>query len=335
MNVHQSVAIANLLWLAISIPAMFYSKKKIFSLSKNSTQAKQKITGLLNDSIANISNVLHFANRNFEKKLLENANENFISLEKKRIWFININHFWIGLIYAILPIITLFLMIDLRQKNLISIGDFVLVLALMFHLFDHSWTMLQHLDGLISDFGQLSDAFTIFDDKNLVKENNQLVNLKLTNPQIIFENINFKYSENLVLENFSLTINPVQKIGLVGNSGAGKSTLVNLLLKIFTNYTGKITINNQCLTTINNDDLRSNIAVIPQDPALFHRSIFENIAYGNPRMLQRKRLLNPQKKLIYMNLFLHWQMAMIHWLAKEELSFQVTKNSESPSLEHY
>ena len=294
-NVHQSIAIANLLWLAVSIPVMFYSKKKIFFLSKNSTEAKQKITGLLNDSIANISNVLNFANRNFEKKLLANANENFVNLEKKRIWFININHFWIGLIYAILPIVTLFLMIDLRQQKLISIGDFVLVLALMFHLFDHSWTMLQHLDGLINDYGQLSEAFTIFDDKNLVKENNQLQNLKITNPQIIFENVNFKYSENLVLENFSLTINSAQKIGLVGHSGAGKSTLVNLLLKIFINYTGKITINQQCLTKINNDDLRSNIAVIPQDPALFHRSIFENIAYGNPNA-SRDEVIESAKK---------------------------------------
>ena len=294
-NVHQSIAIANLLWLAVSIPVIFYSKKKIFFLSKNSTEAKQKITGLLNDSIANISTVLHFANRNFEKKLLANANEDFVNLEKKRIWFININHFWIGLIYAILPIVTLFLMIDLRQKNIISIGDFVLVLALMFHLFDHSWAMLQHLDGLINDYGQLSEAFTIFDDKNLVKENNQLQNLKITNPQIIFENVNFKYSENLVLENFSLTINSAQKIGLVGHSGAGKSTLVNLLLKIFINYTGKITINQQCLTKINNDDLRSNIAVIPQDPALFHRSIFENIAYGNPNA-SRDEVIESAKK---------------------------------------
>ena len=298
-NVHQSIAIANLLWLAVSVPMMFYSKKKIFFLSKNSTEAKQKITGLLNDSIANISTVLHFANRNFEKKLLANANEDFVNLEKKRIWFININHFWIGLIYAILPIVTLFLMIDLRQKNIISIGDFVLVLALMFHLFDHSWAMLQHLDGLINDYGQLSEAFTIFDDKNLVKENNQLLNLKITNPQIIFENVNFKYSENLVLENFSLTINSAQKIGLVGHSGAGKSTLVNLLLKIFINYTGKITINQQCLTKINNDDLRSNIAVIPQDPALFHRSIFENIAYGNPNASKDEVIESAKKAHIH------------------------------------
>ena len=100
---------------------MFYSKKKIFFLSKNSTEARQKITGLLNDSIANISTVLNFANRNFEKKLLKNANDDFVNLEQKRIWFININHFWIGLVYAVLPIVTLFLMIDLRQQNIISI----------------------------------------------------------------------------------------------------------------------------------------------------------------------------------------------------------------------
>ncbi len=294
-NVHQSIAFANLLWLAISVPVMFYSKKKIFFLSKNSTEARQKITGLLNDSIANISTVLHFANRNFEKKLLANANDDFVNLEKKRIWFININHFWIGLIYAILPIVTLFLMIDLRQKNIISIGDFVLVLALMFHLFDHSWAMLQHIDGLINNFGQLSEAFAIFDEKNLVKENNQLQNLKLINPQIIFENVNFKYSENLVLRDFNLTINPAQKIGLVGHSGAGKSTIVNLLLKVFINYTGKITINQQCLTKINNDDLRSNIAVIPQDPQLFHRSIFDNIAYGNTNA-SREDVIESAKK---------------------------------------
>ena len=298
-NVHQSIAIANLLWLAISIPLMFYSKKKIFFLAKNCNEARQKITGLLNDSITNISTVLYFANRNFEKKLLKNANDDFVNLEQKRIWFININHFWIGLVYAILPIVTLFLMIDLRQQNLITIGDFVLVLALMFHLFDYSWVMLQHVDGLINDFGQLSEAFTIFDEKNLVKENNQLLNLKITNPQIIFENINFKYSENLVLENFNLTINSGQKIGLVGNSGAGKSTLVNLLLKIFINYSGKITINQQNLAEINNDDLRANIAVIPQDPALFHRSIFDNIAYGNPNASSQEVIESAKKAHIH------------------------------------
>jgi len=274
---------------------MFYSKKKIFFLSKNTTEIRQKITGLLNDSISNISAVLHFANRNFEKKLLKNANDNYVNSEQKRTWFININHFWIGLIYAILPIVTLFLMINLRQQNIISIGDFVLVLALMFHLFDYSWVMLQHVDGLINDYGQLSEAFAIFDEKNLVKENNKLQNLKFINPQIIFENVNFKYSENLVLRDFSLKINPGEKIGLVGHSGAGKSTLINILLKIFINFDGKITIGQQNLININNDDLRSNIALIPQDPALFHRSIFDNISYGNPNA-SREEVIESAKK---------------------------------------
>jgi ATP-binding cassette subfamily B protein len=129
----------------------------------------------------------------------------------------------------------------------------------------------------------------------LVKENNKLQNLKITNPQIIFENVNFKYSENLVLRDFSLTINPGQKIGLVGYSGAGKSTLVNLLLKVFINYSGIISINQKSLTEINNDDLRANIAVIPQDPALFHRSIFDNIAYGNTNA-SREEVIESAKK---------------------------------------
>jgi ATP-binding cassette subfamily B protein len=115
----------------------------------------------------------------------------------------------------------------------------------------------------------------------MVIEDKPLVNLKFQNPQIIFENISFKYHDNFVLKDFNLKINPTQKIGVVGHSGAGKSTLVNLFLKIFTGYLGKITINDQDLQDINNDDLRANIALIPQDPALFHRSIFENIAYGN------------------------------------------------------
>ncbi|MFM8186184.1 MAG: ATP-binding cassette domain-containing protein, partial [Alphaproteobacteria bacterium] len=106
-------------------------------------------------------------------------------------------------------------------------------------------------------------------------------NLKIQNPQIKFQNVHFKYYENAVLEDFNLAIEPFQKIGLVGYSGAGKSTVINLLLKIFNNYQGKIIIDKSDIATLSNDDLRANIALIPQDPALFHRTIFDNISYGN------------------------------------------------------
>jgi len=280
-NINTNLALVSLIWLSISMPLIFLSKKKQFFLAKDSSAIRQKITGLLNDGISNISNVLFFTNRNFEKNLLKKANNQYAHFEQKRIWFICVNHLWIGLIYTILPIVTLFLMINLRQKNLITIGDFVMVLALMFHLFDNSWILLKNIDGLIHDYGHLQEAYTIFSNQNISVEDKPSINLRFKNPQIIFENISFKYHDNFVLKDFNLKINSTQKIGLVGHSGAGKSTLVNLFLKIFTGYLGKISVNDLDLKDINNDDLRANIALIPQDPALFHRSIFENIAYGN------------------------------------------------------
>ena len=217
-NIHTHLALANLAWLSISMPLIFLTKKKQFFLAKDSTAIRQKITGLLNDGISNISNVLFFTNRNFEKNLLKKANDQYAHFEQKRIWFIYINHLWIGLIYTILPIVTLFLMINLRQKNLITVGDFVMVLALMFHLFDNSWILLKNIDGLIHDYGNLQEAYTIFNHQNMVIEDKPLVNLKFQNPQIIFENISFKYHDNFVLKDFILKINPTQKIGLAGLS---------------------------------------------------------------------------------------------------------------------
>jgi ATP-binding cassette subfamily B protein len=298
-KVHFSLAFATLIWLLVAMPVFILSKKKQFILTKNSSALRQKITGLLNDGISNISTVLLFSNRNYEKNLLNKTNNDWVKAEEKRIWFINVNHFVIGLIYAVIPILTLFLMLDLYQKKLVSLGDLAMVLGLMFHIFDNSWILLTHVDGFIQDLGQLKEAFEIFDKKNIVEEKQIPQNLKIQNPQINFQNVNFKYNENLVLENFNLTVKPFQKIGLVGHSGAGKSTIVNLLLKIFNDYHGKITINQQDITTINNDDLRANIALIPQDPALFHRTIFENIAYGKVEASLQEVIESAQKANIH------------------------------------
>ena len=96
--------------------------------------------------------------------------------------------------------------------------------------------------------------------------------------------MSFKYSENTqyVFKDFNLTVEPNQKVGLVGYSGAGKSTLVNLLMRFYDleDGNGVIEIDGQDIRNINQISLRKNISYIPQDPILFHRTIRENIAYG-------------------------------------------------------
>ena len=87
--------------------------------------------------------------------------------------------------------------------------------------------------------------------------------------------------ENKVFDDFNLTIEPNQKLGIIGPSGAGKSTLINLLLRFFDVDSGEILIDGYNIKNdITQKSLRENISYIPQDPVLFHRTIRENIIYG-------------------------------------------------------
>ena len=85
-----------------------------------------------------------------------------------------------------------------------------------------------------------------------------------------------------VLDGFTLTVHPGEKIGLVGRSGAGKSTAVNLLLRFFDVEEGRILIDGQDIASVTQESLRSQISVVTQDTSLLHRSICENIRYGRP-----------------------------------------------------
>jgi ATP-binding cassette, subfamily B, bacterial len=102
-------------------------------------------------------------------------------------------------------------------------------------------------------------------------------------PSIEFKNISFNYEghDKLIFKDLNLTIHAGEKVGIVGFTGAGKSTLINLLLKIFKPQQGYVLLDGQDIATIDSDDLRRQIAVIPQDISLFHRDLLANIRYGN------------------------------------------------------
>ena len=87
-------------------------------------------------------------------------------------------------------------------------------------------------------------------------------------------------AKNLLFQNNSVQIKAGQKVGLVGRSGSGKTTFVNLILRLFEIKAGAITIDGQNIQDVTQESLRAQIAIIPQNPVLFHRSIGENIRYG-------------------------------------------------------
>jgi len=146
-------------------------------------------------------------------------------------------------------------------------------------------TRLFHLGALMSDFisnwGTIGQALTIIDNNPEILDSSSATNLQITQAQIKFDNVHFNYpgAESL-FENKSVQIEHGSKVGLVGYSGGGKTTFVNLIMRLYDVAAGCVLIDNQDVRDVTQDSLRAAIAMIPQDPTLFHRSLIDNIRYG-------------------------------------------------------
>jgi ATP-binding cassette subfamily B protein len=105
---------------------------------------------------------------------------------------------------------------------------------------------------------------------------------------VVFDHVTFAYANAAepTYRNFSLSVSPGERVALVGPTGAGKSTFVKLIQRLYDLQAGRILIDGQDISQVTQGTLRRSIAVVPQDPALFHRSIGENIAYGRPGATQ-------------------------------------------------
>ena len=107
--------------------------------------------------------------------------------------------------------------------------------------------------------------------------------LQVPRGEVKFDHVNFSYGKPTpVIADFTLTVKPGEKIGLIGRSGAGKSTLVNLLLRFYDLDSGRILIDGQDIANVTQDSLRAHIGMVSQDTSLLHRSVRDNIVYGRP-----------------------------------------------------
>jgi ATP-binding cassette subfamily B protein len=168
-----------------------------------------------------------------------------------------------------------------NQNKAIGVGSTIMVITLSNMLKDQLMWIGNHFNELMDYYGEVAEGLQEILAEHELTDGEQAKPLLIKDAAIEFKNVYFNYGNKSVFRGFNLKIKPGEKIGLVGESGAGKSTLVSIILRQHDLKSGEILIDGQDITEITQESLRENIAVVPQEPLLFHRDILENIRYGN------------------------------------------------------
>jgi ATP-binding cassette subfamily B protein len=280
------LGIVILLMTVITVGSGVLESRRRSNLRKERLAVTKRLTSHLADTILNVQTVKTFAREGDEMSSHNTLGTDLMNM-RLRDWgkAARNGSYRVG---ALLIMQALFVVVVLKlvrdDPSLLGIGIFAFsfTITLSNRLFDIP-TMIRSIeDGLLG-----ASPMT-----EILQEDIEITNAPGAKPLTVrkgaidLNDVTFKYredsTEQSVFEHLQLHVAPSEKIGLVGPSGGGKSTLTRLLLRFEDIDAGSITIDNQDIKKVTQSSLRQNISYVPQEPLLFHRSVAENIAYGNP-----------------------------------------------------
>lgn len=271
------------IWSILLFITIYFLSAKLLRISQNLSQARHRLVGSISDKISNITSIFLFSGRTIAKKSLqEQIVRDVIPKEIQEYKYNFLIQIVGGLFYLSMLISLLFILINFKMRGLISVGDFAYVFAIVLKIGYEVWHLVTELQSFFSYMGETQASLDMITTPHDTKDEENAIQLQVSNPSIEFKNLFFYYKHNAVFKNLNFKIKAGEKVGLVGHSGSGKSSLLSLLLKYFHPASGEILVDNIPISTVTQDSLRKNIAVIPQDISLFHNTIMENIRYSKP-----------------------------------------------------
>jgi len=258
--------------------------KKIAHLSREWAEAENKQTGQLADSVSNILSVKSYGREAHERHRYANfsrasMNAGFAQMRATMKRDMGFNLVNIGII----AIIIVFMMAGQPIFGL-SVATLIVIVNYSMTIMGELWDVNNIFKNINRVFGDAYDMTMILDTEKAVVDAPGAKELVAKKGELEFDNIRFQHNgaKEAIFDNFNLDIKPGERVGLVGVSGSGKTTLTKLLLRFADVQAGEIRIDGQNIAKVQQVSLRENIAYVPQETALFHRTIAENIAYARP-----------------------------------------------------
>jgi ATP-binding cassette, subfamily B, bacterial len=163
-------------------------------------------------------------------------------------------------------------------------GDVTFVLTSYFVVHGYLRDVGQHVANLQRSVNEMEEMVAMHSHPLGVADREGALSLHIREGEVLFDHVTFRYGVQAepLFRDFSLRIEAGERVGLVGHSGSGKTTFVKLLQRLYDVTDGRILIDGQEIANATQVSLRAQLALVAQDPVLFHRSLAENIAYGRP-----------------------------------------------------
>ncbi len=269
------------IWTTLYVAISYVLAVRCRRYARAYAAARSVVSGKIVDSVSNIMNAKLFARREHERAYLDSYLNHEVKRARETFWFMEWIR-WFQFIAAMLLMLGIIgYALKVWSEAGMTAGEFAMAASLALLLIEQARGLSRRFLDFFEYIGNINDGVMMIVRPHEVVDQLDALALSVTRGEIRFENVDFAYtSDRPVFEKLNLTIAAGERVGFVGYSGSGKSTLVNLTLRLFEPQGGSIRIDGQDIQDISQESLRESIAMIPQDPMLFHRTLMENIRYG-------------------------------------------------------
>jgi len=247
------------------------------SMNESDTDASGKAV----DSLLNFETVKYFGSEGREASRYDKAMERFEKASVKAYISLAVLNAGQAIIFTGGLTLCMVLVVDGIRQGRHTIGDFVLVNAMLLQLYqplNFMGMVYREIKQAIIDIDQM---FDVLDQEPEIADLPGAKPLHISNGEVVFENVRFSYTpQRTILDGISFTVPAGKTVALVGPSGGGKSTISRLLFRFYEPQSGRILIDGQNITDVKQVSLRAAIGMVPQDTVLFNDTILYNIRYG-------------------------------------------------------
>ena len=291
-------------WFLLYGVLIRWTIKRVGPASKASSDARSTVTGRVVDAYTNIHSVKMFAQGNEELGYAKTAIEATRQTFQVEMRISTLMEIGLVVLNGLLIVGVVGWAFALWMQGEASIGVVAAATALTLRLNAMTGWIMWALSSFFRQLGVVSEGMETISKPIEMVDIAGAQPLTITEGKIEVQGLSHHYGrQSGGLSDVSFTIQPGEKIGLVGRSGAGKSTLLKLLLRFYDIETGQIMIDGQSVSDVTQDSLRGQIGMVQQEGALLHRSIRDNILYGcadagDPAMIQAARQAKAQEFIL-------------------------------------